>query len=479
VWRYYIFSALKSAYPEKTRHICGDATPSLPVLNRISSQPTPHQPLAPIMVNESTNAGNIEILREIFEKQYRLRPENHCFRENLFLVYGDQKTVARLRSIKRLRQNSRRAYDRLDWLLPVFGLWHLKFNFLQLIHQIHWSSDDYTDKSTLSTAASRLGRKDVNTAKDFKKLEQLVTHAFHAHVVSYVIQHLHRLGLVAQASRTIQPSLLEEGLENYLDQLDQQSFSALLDTIYQQINDDLSVESPTSAPLFLRHGLYYLLLKDSIKHGDIYLLKHAISILCVLFSGASNRFNYTQELFHYFHLTASNASDPILQTAVLRNSLVNTQGNPDSHYEKDRRLEHHNKMMKEIRLQKRTSSFPMTDLIRQCSLLAPQYECLDRHLQKTFTGRINEGHHPRKSSDEDIRSLALFLSVYYLSSSKLAVGKPLNLLAVGCEQLEVKVQAFNHRHRDILTDDLEQPLHSMSIDESGPYRYGKLHPVFS
>ena len=63
-----------------------------------------HCSLGPIPHDESSNAGNILILENIFQRQYRL-PDS-AFEQRLFLIYGDQKTTQQIRSLKQRREQA-------------------------------------------------------------------------------------------------------------------------------------------------------------------------------------------------------------------------------------------------------------------------------------------------------------------------------------------------------------------------------------
>ena len=72
--------------------------PSIPVVDILVPMKTTHYSLGPIPHDENSNAGNIQILENIFQHQYYL-PDS-AFEQCLFFIYGDQKTTARIRSIK-------------------------------------------------------------------------------------------------------------------------------------------------------------------------------------------------------------------------------------------------------------------------------------------------------------------------------------------------------------------------------------------
>ena len=83
------------------------------------------------MKDESTTSNNIQILGDIYSRQFGIDERSSDYDNGLRLVYGDLKTWSRIKSVKLLRYRvSETPFDRLDWLLPGLGLWHLKLNML-------------------------------------------------------------------------------------------------------------------------------------------------------------------------------------------------------------------------------------------------------------------------------------------------------------------------------------------------------------
>src|SRR4051812_39225114 len=102
--------------------------PAMPILDILKPTRSNHLSLGPIPYNESSNAGNLMVLENIFIQQYRL--DNATFKDRLFLIYGDQKTTQRIRAIKRRRRRATQPYDRLQWALEVPAMFHLRMNYI-------------------------------------------------------------------------------------------------------------------------------------------------------------------------------------------------------------------------------------------------------------------------------------------------------------------------------------------------------------
>ena len=65
--------------------------------------------------------------------------------------------------------------------------------------------------------------------------------------------------------------------------------------------------------LFIRHTQAYLLLKWSISHGNIRLLRQALRQFCVIFqSKQAKAGDYARDLIRYLHWVDSSATDTVL-----------------------------------------------------------------------------------------------------------------------------------------------------------------------
>src|SRR5437016_1064121 len=294
----------------------------MPKLDILEPRKTSYQPLGLIPHDESSNSSNLAVLKNIFQGQYKL--SDRAFENNLYLIYGDQKTTQRIRTIKRRRQDSARPYDNLKWALPVPALFHLKMNLLYMISRCHFGGHD-RDYSTLYYAMNFWGRKKISKAKtEFFALEELVIHSFQARIVALMWDRLGHTGL----GRRIQD------IEALLRALDPEGFCELIDRVRIQCSfaanpdlKNLNDEEVRSHYLFLRHAQTYLLLKYAIKHVDIGLLRRAIDRCSIYFHG-SGQHKYAYEMLYLQHLLL--ASEPSLCRAILSNSLVNLRGCSDS-----------------------------------------------------------------------------------------------------------------------------------------------------
>ena len=86
--------------------------PKMLVIDVLAPTKTVHCSLGPIPHDESSNAGNIMVLENIFRQQYHL-PHSE-FEQHLFLVFSDQKTTQWIRTIKHRRERAQQSYNHLQ-----------------------------------------------------------------------------------------------------------------------------------------------------------------------------------------------------------------------------------------------------------------------------------------------------------------------------------------------------------------------------
>jgi hypothetical protein len=150
--RFWIAEAISSIHQEAVKAVfstdqLGMSTANLPSLTypefpsveRLAPRKRPHFGLGPVLENEGTIEGTYEVIDKIFQQQLKL-DEVIDFKSRLFLVYGDQKTVSLIQSVKRERQYCDDEYGRYRWLLPMPGLFHWRTNFIDLIYDVYGGS---------------------------------------------------------------------------------------------------------------------------------------------------------------------------------------------------------------------------------------------------------------------------------------------------------------------------------------------------
>ncbi|KAL8635581.1 MAG: hypothetical protein Q9228_006941 [Teloschistes exilis] len=450
---HHIESAIRSLY--RAHSFESDDLPwvtTMPELRKLDASETKFRPLQPIMKDESTMSNNIYILEDIYLHQFRFSQDDSYFESALRLIYGDLKTWSRIRSVKETRSDiSQSSFDKFDWILPGLGLWHLRFNMLQLIHKIHWSDHNQTDFSTLQHAADRWGRQRVVQPNDFKALEDLVIHSYQSRIVGVWIRYL--------KSQKFDTSNIEHTVP-WLRSQSESSWIMALNNISQTLlpppHTSVANERPPSVDQefenhqnFCAHVEQYLTLRYAIKFADIGLLRLCLRTITLMFqSSHAGTPKYSQALLYLVHTTDTVAAHPQLQDAILANSLVNTRGATDSNYETDRLLEILNNNLKVFQQERSYFSRDSDTNLQKWALNLPYLFQLQHIIEGTF-GRYNSLRHPEKSAAEDIWSMAYSLSNRSLvqsSRDRFSFNPTVNLIDHGLEALGANLLKYNDRY---------------------------------
>ena len=166
--RFWIAEAISYVHREAVKYIFDTnrggisslAYPDFPSVERLAPRRTPHFGLGPILENEGTIEGTYEVIDNIFKQQLKL-DDIVDFKDRLFLVYGDQKTVSLIQSVKQERRYSENIYGQYQWLLPIPGLFHWRTNFIDMIYDVYGGCKTDHDSEEPTTLLHKIGRAHV------------------------------------------------------------------------------------------------------------------------------------------------------------------------------------------------------------------------------------------------------------------------------------------------------------------------------
>jgi hypothetical protein len=93
-------------------------------------------------IDESTYEGNDEIVEMVlkylgFGSADELKSVGL---EHIIVWVGDQLTVSRLRGLQNLRSHDWNAFERMQWMIPMFGWFHLQMAFANSLHAQYYGS---------------------------------------------------------------------------------------------------------------------------------------------------------------------------------------------------------------------------------------------------------------------------------------------------------------------------------------------------
>jgi len=236
-------------------------------------------------IDESSFDGNDQLLSE-WQWQLGLSDpaeQKITGTQRVIAVNGDQLTVNRLHGLIRMRAEDFNGSDRLDWLQPVFGWFHLQMTVANLLHK------QYSGTAAgrgLMHAVALLSRKHLGTVQIkgpfYHHLHELILHVAEAHfrscwkVIAGVpsIRDLH--------TRT--PAELLQYAEALITQLASSNLFEDEGTKKDKERDEVFKQTVR----WNRDVLQYIELHEAIQCGDIGWMEDLLPTLLMRFAGGGN-----------------------------------------------------------------------------------------------------------------------------------------------------------------------------------------------
>lgn len=237
-------------------------------------------------VDESSYDGNQQMTEE-WSRQLKLDTdeEKEAMGRNRIVIWsGDQLTTSRLRGLKGFRLRDKDLYERLSWVEPIFGWFHLQMAFATSIHRQY-----YGTKSGIgfSRAFELLRKKGLVSTKvkgnwfhDFgEALKEITT----AHFLCAWLEITHTSSI--RDLRSNSPEELKQFAERIV-----QGFATTAALVKESQKpppkrDELRLE----VIQLNRDLLEYLKLDDAIKQGHIGRMEDLLPSLLYRFQGGNNK----------------------------------------------------------------------------------------------------------------------------------------------------------------------------------------------
>lgn len=490
--RHFIAAALRYLHPSAIYRIFGSGDArrepdifekkfAMPTIDVLEAKKTPVHLLGTVLENEATVSGSARVHSEIFLEQLRLgRPDvaeesNDApddsfldtapeFAEQLFLVYGDQITAARIRGVKFGQRSARRAFDRRDWLLGPPVWFHTMQALLNLIVRTHWQPDDagQYSRATLVHDITYLDRHSIS--KDSFKYHQfqpLITQGFRARIAALFYQSLTSKGLLesgASQKASVAGRSSRDVYERYYDRFDAAVRKLTADEFERHV--DLVCDAAFSRSAwhgkgiedlefvtmcrFLQEALLFMELQHAVKFGDIGLLRRLVDPLAVMFFG-SDQHKYGYEMLHLRWLL--HHAHVELQHAVLAGGLVNERGEEGGFLAIDIVLEFINLYFADdMKKHKNSTHNAIATFLRE----AYAHDEL-RQVQAAFElnyGKRTKSEHSYKRAEGDVFNLTVFLLLEgcTVPAQRVNHGRQFlscDVFSVGFERLPANVAKFN------------------------------------
>ena len=209
-----------------------------------------------------------------------------------FLVWiGDQLTVERLRGLRRYRHEDVNSYDRMDWVLPTFGWFHLVMAFANSLH-----------KQYLGTSAGIGGLRQAFDVLQRKGLQKSETKGpFWAHLDEALHHigeaHLRASWLVATGASSLSELNRKSPAELYSLAMKVYTEHASRGAVTDMENmPELKQDHmQTQFTMWNVDVLSYIELTEAIKIGDVGRMEDLLATLLFRFAGGGNS-KYTIEI---------------------------------------------------------------------------------------------------------------------------------------------------------------------------------------
>ena len=434
--------------------------PTMPNIQRLEPERTKMFQPGVVFEDEGTIDGTILVHENLWLQKFGLSPDNKegHFKRRLWLVFGDQKTVAHIRTVKRTLGSSIRDFDRRDWMIGPCALFHVLQALLAMMVRTHGQAGPgQHTTATIPHDAARLDRPfSVGNAK-YYQLEPLIAMGFNARVLAIWYLCLRDMGVLRtdQGSESTSVKLSSDMMAQIIKEMTPEQLLQSIDLVRQIAftfpgwdgNRGKNTPEFTSHCRYIQEAALFLTLRRAIRVGDVGIIERLFAPLAVRFIG-SGQYNYGQEMLQLQWLMDKHVCQEPLRRAIMAASLVNLTGRRDGFKSIDLALEHVNSMYK-LDMKHRKNSTHVFSTFHEVALSSSYATRLRVGLEHAFGVGVNAAHTTR-STHADLISLATyFLDKRALcSTSDYGSGQPFessNISREGSNKLFGAIDTFNRR----------------------------------
>ncbi|EJF62570.1 hypothetical protein DICSQDRAFT_57887 [Dichomitus squalens LYAD-421 SS1] len=443
--------------------------------DKIPLEQTEIHPLPAMNIDESSTAGNSEVVDAVFrELGYDI--DKPVFYDTARLTFGDQLSISRLRSLFGIRTGHETIGRSYANIVSGPGFFHHQMALTHGIIETHWGdpSSGTRNPSCLSFFNTILDRKPIvlTSLPPYRVCRDLIFDTL-------TVSALHCLELVtgcesleAYASTVSFDQLRSDVARIHKDFCSPARISDLRDareselerreavTQTESASPDDSLTPPPlttgdmvfeNACLFLRDALILREFTDAIKGGYSGRIIRVLKILALMYRGLG-RTKYAHELLHLVHNLTHVWPKP-LRNIMIKNWLVNPTEKPNAWVPVDLLQEHMNFWIKIIyKAQGSNTSWEWLQNISPCIALLRQ---LATQMHATFGARLGTKHHTPER-DRDVMTLREAMqqhSVFQVQPGRILRGvnrgEVPNAVSAGLNLLNTPLQEYNHVFRQL------------------------------
>ncbi|KAI9061340.1 hypothetical protein FKP32DRAFT_1604925 [Trametes sanguinea] len=356
-----------------------------------------------VHLEEASYDGNSKVLDEWLRQLKLNTPEmqKHLGTDLVIPWIGDQLTASRLRGLVQFRCDDSNSFERLDWLVPNFGWFHLMFAFESSLHSQYYGTRTGLGLVHAFDVLDRRGLQTTSTQGTFHHtFEEAIDHTLEAH--------LRALWCSAGGVESLGDlrSLSPEQLLALATRIHDEHASTLATVRLETTSAGLPKKGldplHEQTILFLRDLLDYRTLRDAIKHGDVQTMEDMLPRLLFRFAGGRNP-NYVVEVAELLQNLHKDWPDDLKNFIRKYCWLTNTSGHDDSWIPIDRAEEHN---VCDVKSSYATMGpFATWDYLGKTSASIPCQRRVKDHVEESINHIYRGKSHTRPKVENDIAQL--------------------------------------------------------------------------
>ncbi|KAN0081481.1 hypothetical protein V8E55_009105 [Tylopilus felleus] len=244
-------------------------------------------------IEEASYEGNDRVMAE-FYRQLGINSKEEVKKtglERLIGWVGDQLTVEWLRGLFRYRHEDYNSFDHMDYLIPIFGWFHLIMAFANSLHKQYLGLSSIT--GSLQHAFDILQRKGLQKSETkgpfWHHLDEALHHIAEAHICATWLVVANKQSFADLATKS--PGKLHSLAVRLIDQQASRCGLAKLQHLPEEEQDAVL----SQWTMFNNDMLSYIELSTAIKCGDVGRMEDMLPTLLFRFAGGENS-KYTIEV---------------------------------------------------------------------------------------------------------------------------------------------------------------------------------------
>jgi len=455
-----LFRAIDHGVGEEFKHWRTTHDIPWPVANDKVLPPEPQELiyLSGMPLDTGTIEGTANVHYMMMERELGIKTEDNEeeLTKRLYLIHGDQKSVELSRSVRAEQVDSIDAFERRNWMLPIPALFHVQMNMASALLQFFWQPKDkegpgkYTQHSFL-TDVSFLGLKGISLERaPWHDLDMLIRTSFDARMLAMFLQCGEELGL---ATRRMHKT--PDGMRQFIQDMQPEDFDRILNLVDTRLFSAAAYEGTdetgtpclphmTTLARFMQSMFWYIILRHSIRYGDLDTISKLYPHLAIFFLG-TGKHKYGREMLYLNWLLSDQVSDRVLQDAIRYSMVVNVSGRKDSFLPTDRMQEHINGSIRNDQKTRKNSTHDSHVTFGKWLRIVPPLADIRKIIQKALGVELS-GTHSTKSTSLGVAGIACRLweddwMSHATKHPNQATAE--DIMTLGLERLRPAIESFN------------------------------------